>query len=156
MHVPPTDTSTGSANLAQSFESCIRVDRTIAVESGVIVETMEEDEYRFGLELRKLTDREEEEATLMRNCRSESQLILPVCWVKNFFVSSSMQVSIISNSTLVKSLRVMDPVSKGLHASMNSSMGFVSLGIMTEPASLHAMRSGRSCQFLKCSVIIQR
>jgi hypothetical protein len=64
MHVPPTDTSTGSANLAQSFESCIRVDRTIAVESGVIVETMEEDEYRFGLELRKLTDREEEEATL--------------------------------------------------------------------------------------------
>jgi hypothetical protein len=25
---------------------------------------MEEDEYRFGLELRKLTDREEEEATL--------------------------------------------------------------------------------------------
>jgi hypothetical protein len=32
-------------------------------------------------------------------------------------------------------------------------MGFVSLGIMTEPASLNAMRS---CQFLTYSVIIQR
>ena len=59
------------------------------------------------------------------------QFILPVGWVKNFFVSSSMQVSIISNSTLVKSLRVIDPVSNGLQASMNSSMGFVSLGIIT-------------------------